>query len=116
MASVVSFRLANSADLATADLAFTCVARQLGGAAALLGNSDEAAAYLQQALDIASRVQFCPEIALAQLELAELRQLVQTQQEAIARLTEQQDGLQSDAQDQREDLLQRLQHEVRRDW
>ena len=72
VASVVSFRLANSADLATADLAFTCVARQLGGAAALLGNSDEAAAYLQQALDIASRVQFCPEIALAQLELAEL--------------------------------------------
>ncbi|EDQ88583.1 uncharacterized protein MONBRDRAFT_26174 [Monosiga brevicollis MX1] len=47
-----------------------------------------------------------------ELELAELRQLVQTQQEAIARLTEQQDGLQSDAQDQREDLLQRLQHEV----
>ena len=72
VASVVSFRLANSADLATADLAFTCVARQLGGAAALLGNSDEAAAYLQQALDIASRVQFRPEIALAQLELAEL--------------------------------------------
>ena len=75
MASVVSFRLANSADLATADLAFTCVARQLGGAAALLGNSDEAAAYLQQALDIASSVQFCPEIALAQLELAELLHL-----------------------------------------
>ena len=54
--SVVSFRLADSVALATADLAFTCVARQPGGAAALLRNSDEAAAYLQQALDIACKL------------------------------------------------------------
>lgn len=70
-ASIIAFRLANSAGLATADLAFTCVARQLGGAAVLLGNSDEALAYLHQALDTATGVQFRPEIALAQLQLAE---------------------------------------------
>jgi DNA-binding CsgD family transcriptional regulator len=72
VASVISFRLANSAELATVDLAFTCVARQLGAAAVLLGNSDEALAYFNQALDIATRVQFRPEVALTQLQLAEL--------------------------------------------
>jgi DNA-binding CsgD family transcriptional regulator len=50
----------------------TCVARHLGAAAALLEDWPAAHAYSEQALIVADRVRFRPEIALARLQLAEL--------------------------------------------
>jgi class 3 adenylate cyclase len=50
----------------------TCPSRHLGAAAVLLGRPEEARAYYQEALDMATGLRFRPEIALARLELAEL--------------------------------------------
>jgi tetratricopeptide (TPR) repeat protein len=50
----------------------TCPSRHLGAAAALLGRPEEARAYYQEAMDMASGLRFRPEIALTRLELAEL--------------------------------------------
>ena len=50
----------------------TCVARHLGAAAALLGQPEQARAYYEQALDVATRARFRPEIALIHLQMAEL--------------------------------------------
>ena len=50
----------------------TCVARQLGDAAMLLGDREGSHRYYQQALEICQRARFRPEIALARLGLAEL--------------------------------------------
>jgi hypothetical protein len=47
-------------------------ARLLGGAAALLDEREQAAAYYQQALDVCARIGLRPEIALTHLQLAEL--------------------------------------------
>ena len=49
-----------------------CVARLLGGAAALAGNAAEAEGYYRQALEVCERVRHRPELALSHLELAEL--------------------------------------------
>jgi hypothetical protein len=38
----------------------------------LLGNTEHALAYTRQAIDVAQRVRFRPELALARLQLAEL--------------------------------------------
>jgi class 3 adenylate cyclase/tetratricopeptide (TPR) repeat protein len=67
-------RYANSGLHATADLlcVVTCPARHLGAAAAFLGRPDEARTYYAQALDVAGKMRFRPEIALTRLELAEL--------------------------------------------
>jgi tetratricopeptide (TPR) repeat protein len=50
----------------------TCVARHLGGAAALLGRHDEARKHYQEAIKVCTDIRFRPELALTLLELAEL--------------------------------------------
>ena len=52
--------------------AWTCPARHLGAAAALLGESDRAREYYHEALEAAGKIRFRPEIALTRLQLAEL--------------------------------------------
>jgi DNA-binding CsgD family transcriptional regulator len=49
-----------------------CVARHLGDAAALVGDSTAARGYYTQALESTGRIRFCPELALTHLRLAEL--------------------------------------------
>jgi len=50
----------------------TVLARQLGAAAALFGQREQARAYYEQALEVAGKVRFRPEIALTRLQIAEL--------------------------------------------
>jgi len=50
----------------------TCVARHLGGAAALLGRYDEARRHYQEAIRVCTEMRFRPELALTRLQLAEL--------------------------------------------
>jgi hypothetical protein len=50
----------------------TCIARHLGAAAALLAMPEEARVYYRQAMDVAYKLRFRPEIALTRLQLAEL--------------------------------------------
>ena len=50
----------------------TCVPRHLGGAAALLGRSDEARKYYQEAIKVTTEMPFRPELALTRLQLTEL--------------------------------------------
>jgi tetratricopeptide (TPR) repeat protein len=50
----------------------TCVARHLGGAAALLGRYDEARKHYREAIKICTGMPFRPELALSKLQLAEL--------------------------------------------
>jgi tetratricopeptide (TPR) repeat protein len=49
-----------------------CIARLLGGAAALLGRYDEARKYYQEAIKVCTEMRFRPELALTRLQLAEL--------------------------------------------
>jgi len=50
----------------------TCIARHMGGAAALLGRYDEARQHYQEAIRICTEMRFRPELALTRLQLAEL--------------------------------------------
>jgi tetratricopeptide (TPR) repeat protein len=50
----------------------TCIARQLGGACALLGRLDEARKHYQEAIKVCTEMKFRPELALTRLQLAEL--------------------------------------------
>jgi len=50
----------------------TCIARHLGGAAALLERYDEAREHYKESLRVATEMKFRPEIALTRLQLAEL--------------------------------------------
>jgi class 3 adenylate cyclase len=50
----------------------TVIARHLGAACALLGKREKARAYYQEALGVAGKVHFRPEIALTRLAIAEL--------------------------------------------
>ncbi|MFP3898815.1 MAG: protein kinase domain-containing protein [Dehalococcoidia bacterium] len=50
----------------------TCVARHLGGAAALLGRYDEARKHYREAIKVCTEMRFRPELALTRLQLAEL--------------------------------------------
>jgi len=50
----------------------TCIPRLLGDAAALLGRTEEARRYYDQALKVTTEMRFRPELALARLQLAEL--------------------------------------------
>jgi len=50
----------------------TCVARHLGGAAALLGRYEEARKHYQEAIKVCTEMRFRPELALTRLQLAEL--------------------------------------------
>ncbi|MCH6556341.1 MAG: AAA family ATPase, partial [Chloroflexi bacterium] len=72
LCSVLAERLAPAANLSTALLAYTCPARHLGAAAALLGEPDKARKYYHQALEAAGKIRFRPEIALTRLQLCEL--------------------------------------------
>lgn len=49
-----------------------CIARHLGGAAALLGRYDEARQHYQEAIKITTDMRFRPELAFTRLQLAEL--------------------------------------------
>jgi ATP/maltotriose-dependent transcriptional regulator MalT len=48
------------------------IARHLGAASTLLGEREQARAYFEEALEVAGKVRFRPEVALTRLELAEL--------------------------------------------
>jgi ATP/maltotriose-dependent transcriptional regulator MalT len=50
----------------------TCIGRHLGAAAVLLGRPDEALTYYAQAMELARKLRFRPEIALIRLLQAEL--------------------------------------------
>jgi tetratricopeptide (TPR) repeat protein/archaellum biogenesis ATPase FlaH len=50
----------------------TCIARHLGGAAALLGRYDEARQHYKEAIKVCTEMKFRPELALTRLQLAEL--------------------------------------------
>jgi hypothetical protein len=72
LCSVLAQRLAPAAFLSNAFVEWTCPARHLGAAAALLGEPDKARAYYLQALEAAGKIRFRPEIALTRLQLCEL--------------------------------------------
>jgi DNA-binding CsgD family transcriptional regulator len=71
-AAVLMARLAPIGSVVSSFGTATCVTRHLGAAAALLGDRAEARRYYEQALAVAGRVRFRPELALAELGLAEL--------------------------------------------
>ena len=72
LCTVLAQRLAPAAFLSNAYVAWTCPARHLGAAAALLGEPQKARAYYEQALEAAGKIRFRPEIALTRFQLAEL--------------------------------------------
>ena len=72
LCSVLARRLAPAASLSNAFLAWTCPARHLGAAAALLGEPQKAKAFYKQSLEAAGKIRFRPEIALIRFQLAEL--------------------------------------------
>ena len=72
LCSVLAQKLAPAAFLSNAFIAYTCPARHLGAAAALLGESEKARAYYHRGLEAAGKIPFRPEIALIRLQLAEL--------------------------------------------
>jgi ATP/maltotriose-dependent transcriptional regulator MalT len=61
-----------AANLVAVDNSITIVARHLGAAMRLLGHPESALAYTRQAIEVARRVNFRPELALARLQLAEI--------------------------------------------
>ena len=71
-AEILAAPLSVVAHLAWCSVAFTCPARHLGAASALLGEPEKARAYYQQALEACAKIGFRPEIALTRLQLAEL--------------------------------------------
>ena len=70
-ADILVDRLAELASLITVP-AVTCIARHLGAAAMLSEDWAAARSYTDKALEVATKVRFRPEIALARLQLAEL--------------------------------------------
>jgi tetratricopeptide (TPR) repeat protein len=50
----------------------TCVARHMGGGAALLGRYEKARKYYQEAIKVCTEMRFRPELALTRFQLAEL--------------------------------------------
>ncbi len=71
-ASLTAQRLIPVAAVAFGIGGTSSVARLLGGAAALLGEPEQARAYYHQALEVCAKIRFRPEIALTHLQLAEL--------------------------------------------
>ncbi|MGE0544740.1 MAG: AAA family ATPase [Dehalococcoidia bacterium] len=65
-------RLAILAPCAVADWGLTTIARHLGAATALLGDRTRAREYFEQALAVAGAIRFRPELALTNLQIAEL--------------------------------------------
>jgi tetratricopeptide (TPR) repeat protein/archaellum biogenesis ATPase FlaH len=62
----------SSSNHTTGGTYITCIARHLGGAAALLGRYEEARKYYQKAIKVCKEILFRPELALSCLQLAEL--------------------------------------------
>jgi DNA-binding NarL/FixJ family response regulator len=71
-ARALAARLACVAHLSIGDWFYTCVARQLGEAAVLVGDLSVAREYYAQALESARKIRFRPELALTHASLAEL--------------------------------------------
>jgi DNA-binding CsgD family transcriptional regulator len=71
-AQALAARLACVAHLTGDNLLYTCVARHLGDASALAGDRAAARRYYVQALDVAGKIRFRPELALTHLRLAKL--------------------------------------------
>jgi DNA-binding CsgD family transcriptional regulator len=71
-AKALAARLAGVGHLVTGDAFSTCVARNLGDAAALAGDRAAARANYMQALEMAGKILFRLELALTHLRLAEL--------------------------------------------
>ena len=65
-------RLSGLASLAADSSYLTCVARHLGGAAALSERTDEARAYYQTAIGLTTSIRNRPEAALSRFELSKL--------------------------------------------
>jgi tetratricopeptide (TPR) repeat protein len=65
-------RLASTSRLTSGLWITTCAGRHMGAAAALLGRPDEARKYYQKAIKDCTEMKFRPELALTQLQLAEL--------------------------------------------
>ena len=71
-AELLAHRLAEISHYAADGSYLTCVARHLGGAAALVGKPDEARDLYQKAVELTGRIRNRPEMALTRLQLAEL--------------------------------------------
>jgi tetratricopeptide (TPR) repeat protein len=71
-AEMMISRLKNTGLVTTGNHFPTCIIRHLGGAAALLGRYDEARKYYIEAIKVCTEMPFRPELALSQLQLAEL--------------------------------------------
>jgi tetratricopeptide (TPR) repeat protein len=71
-AELLMKRLHVVANHAVAVNRLTSIGRHLGAAAAMLGRPDEALSYYGQAMEVATKLRFRPEIALIRLQLAEL--------------------------------------------
>ena len=71
-AKFLALRLADLSHFSADSSYLTCIARHLGGAAALMSKPDEARTMYQQASDLAGRIRNRPEIALTRLQMAEL--------------------------------------------
>jgi hypothetical protein len=65
-------RLSGSAGYAVALNRQTCIGRHLGAAAAFLDRPHDARSYYRQAMEVATKLRFRPEIALIRLQVAEL--------------------------------------------
>jgi len=73
VAKVLVARMARLAGLLYSTIGSAqCIGRLCGGAAALLGETEKARGYYEQAIEICTKVRFRPELALTRLELAEL--------------------------------------------
>ena len=71
-AEFLAHRLADLRRFAADGSYLTCIARHLGGAAALRGEQDEARALYHEAAELTGRIRNRPEMALTRLQLAEL--------------------------------------------
>lgn len=74
--------------MAAADGTLTIIARHLAATCALNDDYDRARTYAEQALNVAEKVRFRPEAALARLQLAELQLQLGNVQEARPLLDE----------------------------
>ena len=71
-AEVLAHRLADLSHFAADSSYLTCIARHLGGAAALSGRPDQARTYYQTAIKLTERIRNRPEAALSRFELSQL--------------------------------------------
>ena len=72
VAQIFAQKLSSVRNLAADSSYLTCIARHLGGAAALAGSPDEARAHYQNAVELTLAIRNRPETALSRLQLAQL--------------------------------------------